>query len=136
VSDQENRTELILAANHDAFSEAIARGDAAAAAAVYAENTKLMAPGEDVIEGQRGAEAFWGRWIRTGLCGAEHRTLELEPHDDAVYEIGRYSIALAPKGATATIDQGKYLVIHKRQPDGSWKWAVDIFNSDRDDAWR
>jgi hypothetical protein len=22
------------------------------------------------------------------------------------------------------------VVIHKRQTDGSWKWAVDIFNSD------
>jgi hypothetical protein len=29
------------------------------------------------------------------------------------------------------VDAGKYVVIHRRQPDGSWRYGVDIFNSSR-----
>jgi ketosteroid isomerase-like protein len=36
----------------------------------------------------------------------------------------------APEGGQAMIDKGKYLVVMKRQVDGSWKVAVDIWNSD------
>jgi ketosteroid isomerase-like protein len=28
------------------------------------------------------------------------------------------------------VDKGKYVEIWKKQPDGSWKCAVDMFNSD------
>jgi ketosteroid isomerase-like protein len=37
-----------------------------------------------------------------------------------------------PDGAPGPVeDQGKFLEIRRRQPDGSWLLAVDIFNSDK-----
>ena len=26
-------------------------------------------------------------------------------------------------------DAGKFLILHRRQPDGSWRYAADMFNS-------
>lgn len=46
------------------------------------------------------------------------------------YAQGNYEIATnAPKGKPA-IERGKYVEIWKKQADGNWKCAVDVFNSD------
>ena len=134
MSSQEER-ELalgeIVAENNDAFADAIARGDSAAAAAVYAEDAKLLPPGSDPLDGRLAAESFWRERIEMGVSGVELETLELEEHDGVAYEVGRYWLAAAADSTALAIDHGKYVVIHKRQGDGTWKWAVDIFNSDK-----
>jgi ketosteroid isomerase-like protein len=37
---------------------------------------------------------------------------------------------IAPEGGQTMSDKGKYLVVMKLQSNGSWKVAVDIWNSD------
>jgi ketosteroid isomerase-like protein len=120
----------LVKATNDAFADAIARGDAAAAAAVYAEDARLLPPGAEPLTGRIAAERFWREGIEAGVCGLELETLELEKRGDTAVEVGRYVLASAVPDAAATIDHGKYVVIHKRQADGSWKRGVDIFNSD------
>lgn len=119
----------LVKAIDDGFAEAIARGDGAAAASVYAEHTMLLPPGNEPLAGRTAAELYWRARIDAGLCGLELETLELETHGDTAVEVGRYLRASALADGEATIDHGKYVLIHKRQADGSWKWAVDIFNS-------
>ena len=47
---------------------------------------------------------------------------------DLGYTIGPYRMEFQdPEGNPVVID-GKFLTIWKRQPDGSWKTAVDMFN--------
>ena len=49
---------------------------------------------------------------------------------DLGYTIGPYHMEFQdPEGNPVVID-GKFLTIWKRQPDGSWKTAVDMFNED------
>jgi ketosteroid isomerase-like protein len=119
----------LVKATNDAFADAIARGDAAAAAAVYAEDARLLPPGAEPLAGRTAAERFWRGEIDAGVCGLELETLELEQRGDTAIEVGRYVLASARPRAEATTDRGKYVVIHKRQADGSWKWGIDIFNS-------
>ncbi len=40
-------------------------------------------------------------------------------------EEGTYTI----RAGGDVVDRGKYLVVHRRQDDGSWKFDVDIWNS-------
>jgi ketosteroid isomerase-like protein len=128
--DGRSRMGSIAAANNDGFADAIARGDAAAAAAVYSDDARLLPPGSEALRGRCAAERFWRDGIEAGLCGIELETLGLEQHEGSAYEVGRYVLAFAPTTAEPRIDRGKYVVIHKRQPDGTWRWAIDIFNSD------
>jgi ketosteroid isomerase-like protein len=49
---------------------------------------------------------------------------------DLGYSIGAYEISVNdPTGAPMT-EQGKYLVVWKKQADGKWKVAAESFNSD------
>ena len=121
----------IAAANNEAFADAITRGDAGAAAAVYSEEARLLPPGAGALTGRAAAERFWRSAIAGGLCAMELEAIELKQHGGIAYEIGRYALAMAPANAHPAIDRGKYLVIHERQADGSWKRGVEIFNSDR-----
>jgi uncharacterized protein (TIGR02246 family) len=49
---------------------------------------------------------------------------------DLGYTIGTYELTVNdPKGKPVT-DRGKYVTVWKKQADGTWKVAADIFNSD------
>jgi len=53
-----------------------------------------------------------------------------------VYDRGRYSLrAQARAGGSVTEDVGKYLVLWRRQDDGSWKIERDIDNSSNPIHW-
>ena len=44
---------------------------------------------------------------------------------------GAYSLTIQPEGAPESIrDTGKYIEIRRKQQDGSWLIAIDIWNSD------
>ena len=57
---------------------------------------------------------------------------EIEGHGDLAYARGRYTLDLTPKakGAAPVHDEGKFLEILRRQPDGTWRYAVDMYSSD------
>ena len=48
---------------------------------------------------------------------------------DLGYTIGTYHMQLPDGDGNVVEIEGKYLSVWKRQPDGRWKIAVDMFNS-------
>jgi ketosteroid isomerase-like protein len=100
-------------------------------AAQFLEDAYLLAPDAPLIEGSddiRGAfadlEAIPGyslSWKPT--------VAEVGGAGDLGYTIGAYEMHMAPEGTPLTII-GKYMTIWKRQPNGDWKVAVDMFNAD------
>jgi uncharacterized protein (TIGR02246 family) len=113
-----------------AFSDALGRGSAADAAALYAEDGKLLTPAARLIEGRDQIEAFWRAGLAVGLSGIELEAVEFETGPGFTVEIGRYAFTLAVEDGGPTVDRGKYVVLHRRQTDGSWRRAVDVFNPD------
>ena len=113
-----------------ALVDALARGDAADAAALYAEDGKLLTPAARLIEGRGQIEAYWRAGISVGLSGIELEVEEVETGPEFAVEIGRYAFTLAVEAGGPTVDRGKYVVLHRRQPDGSWRRGVEVFNPD------
>ena len=115
-----------------ALADAVARGNAAAAAALYAEDGKLLTPAASLFAGRRQIEAYWREGIAIGLSTIELEALEFDAGSDFAVEIGRYAFTLAGDGGGPIVDRGKYVVLHRRQPDGSWRRALDVFNPDKE----
>ena len=126
----DGRLDEALAKARAAFVAALRRGDAKAASAVYAEDARLLAPSAERMEGRPAIEAFWRAGIETGVAEVELEALELERHDSIAYEIGRYALRLRPLEGSTVVDRGKYVLVHARQPDGTWLRAVETFNPD------
>lgn len=113
------------------FMAAVNRGDTSTVATLYTEDAVVLPPNGETVRGRAGAKALFDGMIQ--LMGVPTLTLstgEVTELGDTAYEVGAYTMKLQPSGADVVNDSGKYVVIWKRQGDGSWKLAVDIWNSD------
>jgi uncharacterized protein (TIGR02246 family) len=117
-----------VAQSNRRFADAAARGDARAMASVYTDDADFLPPNAEALKGQAAIERFWQGGIEMGIRGVEHETLRLEQADGLAYEIGRYTLSFAPEGDAPVTDLARYVLVHSRQPDGSWLRAVEIFN--------
>jgi uncharacterized protein (TIGR02246 family) len=106
------------------FVQALEKGDAAVVASVYASDARLLPPGEQPLTGSE-IQAYWQGAIDSGVSGAALDTVSFEEHGDVAVEEGRYEIRVGDE----VVDRGKYVLVHRRQPDGTWKLGVDIWNS-------
>ena len=110
--------------------EAYNRGDVAAVAALYTEDATVLPPNSQAIRGRQAVHDFWNGARLVGLRDLALETTSVEQSGDTAYEVGAYSLHVRPQGGQPVSDRGKYVVIWKRQADGSWKLAVDIWNTD------
>ncbi len=110
--------------NNGKLCAALAAGDAAGAAALYAKGARLMAPNMDFI-GHSGLAAYWQGALDMGVKDATLKSDTVEVHGDTAIEVGRYTLFGANR---AELDHGKYVVVWKNE-GGAWKLSVDIFNS-------
>ena len=110
------------------FQEELACGDATAVAAVYAEGAILLPPSGEVIRGRKAIESFWRSGIEIGVRSVELQRLEHSEADRLLYELGHYRMVMQRADDQPTLEHGAYVVLHRQDPDGSWRRAVDTFN--------
>lgn len=119
-----------ISAGRAAFVAALSRSDAAAAAALYTTDARLLAPSAELIRGRQSIEAFWRAGLESGVAAITLEALELRLQGDLAFEIGRYELRVQSADTGAGFDRGKYLLVHRRESDGSWRRAVEMFDSD------
>jgi ketosteroid isomerase-like protein len=105
---------------------AFERGDAARAASLYEPGARLLPPGAGVITGADAVLSFFEKRIAAGSDGGELETVRLDEYGDVAVEEGRYG----RRAGEQLLDSGKYLAVFRRQPDGTWRWVTDMWNSD------
>jgi uncharacterized protein (TIGR02246 family) len=112
------------------FTEAFNRGDAAGVAALYTDDATVMPPNDEMVKGRQGIQDLLNGFMQMGGKDLTLTTVDVSGSGNTAYEIGKYSFTLQPEGQAAMTDSGKYVVVWKRQADGTWKLHVDIWNSD------
>jgi len=111
------------------WAAAFNRGDAVAVAGLYTEGAIVMPPDIEMVRGRQGIQEFWQTMIQRGLKDIVFTTVEVQADGNTAYEIGRVSLTLYAKDQAPKPRSSKYVVVWKRQADGSWKLHVDIWNS-------
>lgn len=118
-----------IRASTESFAEAIRAGDWAGATAFYTEDAVFMPPNEPALQGRAAIEAWMGAF--PPLTQFSLTAVEIDGRGDLAYVRGTLSMTIMPEGAPQPIQEsGKYIEIRRKQSDGSWLMAVDIFNSD------
>ena len=120
-----------IRANDSLFSAACSAGDIDGVVSAYAADASLLPPNAPTVKGAEGIRAFWGGFMAAYDVKMEVAGDEVAGAGDLAYVVGRYNFTATPKAkGPALEDRGKFVEIYKRQADGSWKYAVDIYNSD------
>jgi len=130
LSDEDVAAIRSLAAS---YAQASMARDVDAIAALYTDGAVVMPANEPAIVGK---EAIRAHIASEYELGVETREFTLTPVEiDGVaglaFDRGTWSWTGVPPGMTEPVTEtGKYVVILRRQEDGSWLYAVDIYNSD------
>jgi ketosteroid isomerase-like protein len=103
------------------FSAALANQDVESVVDAYTEDARILLPGLPPVRGRAAISALFRTSLANGPSHITFATDELWDCGDIVIDVGTY---------TSGGDTGKYVVIHKRQPDGSLKMAVDAPSGD------
>ena len=109
---------------------ATAKNAVALVKAFYAPDAVLMPPNHGLVEGRAKIEGFLQGLIDAGLTSIKLETMTVASAGDLAYGQGRYTLSLSPPGGAPVQDVGKYVVVYRRQANGSWRAVSDIFNSD------
>jgi uncharacterized protein (TIGR02246 family) len=117
-------------ATDSAFASAMNAGDAAGMAVNYLPDAHLLPPDAPPVEGREAVLKFF-----VGLLSAYQVTVavgadEIEGRGDLAYARGHYTLEGTPKaaGAPPIHEEGKFLEILRRQSDGRWRYAVDMYS--------
>jgi uncharacterized protein (TIGR02246 family) len=119
-----------IEAGNEAFMAAFAAHDAAAVAALYSEDAKLLPPNAPILEGRAAIQAFWQMVMNMGIASARLEIQEVDPLGDTAVEVSLFTL-YTPDGTVA--DHGKYIVEWKRVK-GQWFLHRDIFNTSQPPA--
>ncbi len=114
---------------NNAFSSYFAKGDSIEMADLYTDDAMVLPPNMERVDGHDAIAKLWGSFIRMGKVNIQLTTTELTGSGNLAVETGNYNLNIKPEGKDAMIDNGKYLVVWKKQNDNSWKMIRDMFSS-------
>ena len=101
------------------------RGDSKEIAALYTNDGQLFPAQSDLVTGKQSIHEFWKTAIDSGIKTVQLDTLETEGYGDTAIEVGKYRFG---GEGEQMIDEGKYLVIWKRE-NGQWRLHREIWNT-------
>jgi uncharacterized protein (TIGR02246 family) len=132
MSDSTTMASDLAAVNkmRDDYAAAFKAGDAAAVAALYTSdgfsqgNEQPTGMGKEGIAA--GNKALFDNYTIQSVTLTPVKT---EVSGTLGYDIGTYAFVAAPKAKGDTLKaQGRYVVVLRKQPDGSWKAIADMDN--------
>ncbi len=131
-SDSRAAAEAAIRQADDASIKAIAAKQLDATVSFYDEGASLFAPNAPIATGREEIRKAWTQMFAVPgfVLSPKTTKVEVARSGDLAYAQGTYEFAAnGPKGAPVT-DRGKFVVVWKKQTDGAWKIAADIWNSD------
>ena len=119
----------IQKSNEEFMAAITARSGAWLVESFYTHDAIVLPPGQGTVSGKAQIQAFFDGMIKAGAGNLTLVSDRVERKGDLAVEVGRYTMTIKPPQGEPIPDRGKYIVVFRLQPDGSWKAQMDIFNS-------
>lgn len=122
-----------LDAIYATFSKGYETLDPAAVANLYTEDALYLEPGSDVSRGRKAILAnFTGFFDSVRDSGSKVRIrfeiLDRQVSGDLATDVGYFILSRSTKDGRDSTDRGKFIVIGKKQADGTWRIHVDGYS--------
>jgi ketosteroid isomerase-like protein len=112
----------------DEYLAAMRAGDWPLVVQSFAEDAVRIPPHEEPHQGREAIEAWLGGIEE--LISYELTRDQIDGGNGFAYIRGTYAITLRPVGAPGPIsDEGDFLEIWRKEPDGAWRGAEAIWNT-------
>lgn len=103
------------------FENALESGDLATLAELYTPDALLLEPLFPPVQGRENIQAYWAGAKQMGLKRVVIDVTDVELNGDLAIEIGNYRLTVEPPGEGGMTDEGKFMLLWKRQPQDTWK---------------
>ena len=119
----------VAALNAD-FGKAVANQDVDELVGFYDPKARMLPPNAPLAQGPDAIRQVFQAYLDAGVRSLDLQSIDVQEEGSLVVDVGRYVLGIQPPGADPIQDIGKYIVVMRRQSDGSLKIVADAFNSD------
>jgi ketosteroid isomerase-like protein len=113
------------------WSKTAGSKDLDATVAFYSDDAVVMPGDAPVANTKQAIRQLWAPMLApNALVSWQVNQAEVSSSGDIGYVRGVYQFVTKDEAGKATIEQGKFLELWKKQADGKWKCAVDSFSAD------
>ena len=100
----------------------------------YTDDASFLPPDAPIASGKEAIRAVWTQLLANPDVSWQTTRVEVSRAGDLAYATGTYEITVDASEDKPVTEIGKWVVVLKKQSDGTWKHVVDIFNSDQPPA--
>ncbi len=126
--DEEAELERLRAAIEQ-FHQAINSGDAERLVGMFTEDVILMSNAWETIRGKEEVAQVWTSSVRSGFRTKDQDIIDVAVCEDLGYEATTQLWTMYQEDQGAEWRSSKYVHLWRRQPDGTWKLHLDIWNN-------
>jgi|ERR1022692_1466012 uncharacterized protein (TIGR02246 family) len=115
-----------------AWLKAYQAKDVEKAAAFFGERGSMLVPNNPILTGKDAVAKFIARSFATQDYKITWRPnkADVARSGELAYTSGTYKLNFRDSSGNAIADKGKYLMVWKKQANGTWKVLFDMSNSD------
>jgi uncharacterized protein (TIGR02246 family) len=125
--------EAAVRAASAAWSQAATAKDLDKAVSFYADDAVALFNKAPAARDKESIRKSWTALLAAPGPGLSWQTssVEVARSSDIAYETGTYDFVTTDKKGKSSDEKGKFVVVWKKQTDGSWKVVVDTDNTDQ-----
>ena len=97
----------------------------------YSDDAVVLPGNAPIVQGTEAIRALWKSLLSPDISLSWQATkVDVARSGELAYLIGTYTLTAKDAQGKPATDHGKLIEIFKKKDDGSWKVAVDMYNSD------
>lgn len=119
---------------YERLAASVAALDSSGFSSVYAEGVYYLVPQAPLARGLDSVNPHWDGWFTwmkegDGSLKMSFRVIAREIHGDSIgYDVGYYKILQKRPNEPDVLNEGKLVVVTKKQANGDWRFQVDAYN--------